>query len=438
MEDILVHFDELKKRKYKLTDSQRNRLYTVDKDVFIDVMNYQLRDKAIRAMGFSSGRPMGFEEAGTFDTVNYIRLYETEKDSAETIPDEALEMCVDFALDLLCGSNAISQMFSSNSLSQIIHLAAEHEYRKLVDVLSSKRKSVPEGKENWNMGRIIEKYDQLAKYQEQEEEEEDYEWNEDEFRNMVYQPKKQQSLSELMLVTDVEEAVQTFKLMYEKRYELKNEDLPTFNRILFGGPPGNGKTALAGAIGKELGMPIYFFDASKVRAGHIGEMGQNIWTVFRGIQRVAKNGKAILFIDECDSMATRRVYESGADKEDSAALNAILTKLDQLSDNTIVLAATNYPDELDPAFVRRFNLRLYLGPPTAEAVKRYMAGYQKKHKVIFTAKEIRNVPMDAPWSKVKEYCQGLHSKRILGTPVRIDMGWIGKKVKTRPSVGFRI
>ena len=57
MEDILVHLEELKKRKYKLTDSQRNRLYTVDKDVFIDVMNYQLREKPIRAMGFSLGRP---------------------------------------------------------------------------------------------------------------------------------------------------------------------------------------------------------------------------------------------------------------------------------------------------------------------------------------------------------------------------------------------
>lgn len=257
------------------------------------------------------------------------------------------------------------------------------------------------------------------------------------FDALVYQPAKTQALSELCLHDDVCQAIRIFMSSYRHREELQRANLPWGNRILLAGPPGNGKSALAGALSCELRLPIYFCNMSGIRDAHIGSTSKNVDTAFRG---VSNKGAAILFLDECDTIATKRIYTNGADKEDSGALNSVLTNLDRLSPETIVIAATNYPQELDAAFQRRFSSTIWLAPPTTEEALRYVKRYQDEHQIRFfcTPEEQENALAGQPWSKVVEFCQTLHRNQIIGEAEQIPTVWTGRKSTVKKSaIGFR-
>ena len=268
-------------------------------------------------------------------------------------------------------------------------------------------------------------------------------WDEDDFNRVSYRPIHQQDISELRLSGKVMKAIHGFQRRYQYRAQLKQHGLPWGNRILLAGPPGNGKSALAGALAKKMELPIYFADMSSIRASLIGETGENVGILFKGVKHLHPDGACVLFLDECDSMATRRIYEKGPDKEDSASLNVMLTMLDQVNENTIIIAATNSADELDPAFVRRFSMELWLAPPTPKARKAFIRHYEKQHEISFTDEEWKQAEaLDGkPWAKVKEFCQEIHTNRIVGSKLISKTGWIGKDTgtdgpETRARIGF--
>ena len=190
-----------------------------------------------------------------------------------------------------------------------------------------------------------------------------------------------------------------------------------------------------------MGLPIFIVNMGELRRSHIGETGHQMSTLFQGLKHssLVEAGKAVIFFDECDSVATTRIYEQGADKEDSASLNVLLTSLDQLDSETIVIAATNNPEELDPAFKRRFSSYLWLAPPSPKEIQRYVADYQREHKISLTPKEQEQIDSlyGKPWAKVTEFCQSIHMARIIGSSYCLHRSdWRGKKAGPC-AIGFR-
>lgn len=136
--------------------------------------------------------------------------------------------------------------------------------------------------------------------------------------------------------------------------------------VLFHGPPGCGKTMMAGAIAGELNVPFLSISAPTIVSGTSGESEKTLRDTFEEAQRVAP---CILFIDEIDAITPKR--ETAQREMERRIVAQLLTCMDGLAWESndgkpvIVLGATNRPDSLDPALRRagRFDHEIGLGVP---------------------------------------------------------------------------
>jgi SpoVK/Ycf46/Vps4 family AAA+-type ATPase len=127
---------------------------------------------------------------------------------------------------------------------------------------------------------------------------------------------------------------------------------------LFSGPPGTGKTMLAGLIAKGLGLDLYQVDLSQIQSRWIGETEKQLGRVFD----LAERAHAVLLFDEADSLLSRRTdVETSNDRYANANVNYLLQRLEQYTG--VVVLTTNKDAALDEALQRRLTLHLRLDVP---------------------------------------------------------------------------
>ncbi len=151
-----------------------------------------------------------------------------------------------------------------------------------------------------------------------------------------------------------------------ERYAAMGAKIP--RGILLVGPPGTGKTLIARAIAGEADVPFYHISGSDFMEMFVGVGASRVRSLFADAK---KNSPSIIFIDELDSVGRHRgAGLGGGHDEREQTLNQMLSELDgfEKNDSTIVLAATNRPDILDPALLRpgRFDRRITIGLPSTK------------------------------------------------------------------------
>ena len=150
--------------------------------------------------------------------------------------------------------------------------------------------------------------------------------------------------------------------------------------ILLYGPPGCGKTALANQIAAQLTLPLLTARCDTLVSSFLGATSKNIRSLFDH----AAGRPCVLFLDEFDALAKAR-----DDKQELGELKRVVVSLlqnfDAQSRNTVVIAATNHPQLLDPAVWRRFAYRIEIGLPDDKQVETILTS---RLGLFATAKEV--------------------------------------------------
>ena len=191
---------------------------------------------------------------------------------------------------------------------------------------------------------------------------------------------------------------------------------PAKGLLLFG-PPGNGKTLLARALAAEASSNLINISSSSLTSKWLGEgekLVKALFSVARHIQ------PTIIFIDEIDALLTER--SSGENDGVRRIKTEFLLQFEGMTtsarERVVVVAATNLPQELDDAALRRFTKRVYVRMPDVETRTKLISNLLSKQgsplsveeisQVValtegYTCSDISNLARDAALAPVREY-----------------------------------
>ena len=153
----------------------------------------------------------------------------------------------------------------------------------------------------------------------------------------------------LILNKEIDNKIKEFIKGYENRDKLLKAGIDEPCTLLLYGPPGCGKTSMAQYISMETGLPLVTARLDGMISSLLGSTAKNIRKIFD----FASRQECILFLDEFDVIAKIR-----DDK------NSLIQNIDVFSKDSIIIAATNHHELLDPAIWRRFNRVLSVSKPT--------------------------------------------------------------------------
>lgn len=174
---------------------------------------------------------------------------------------------------------------------------------------------------------------------------------------------------------NVKKLVKSFMFMAQNPEILKYYKLEGGLGMLMYGAPGTGKTMFAEAIANAMNLPLFIVTPADIFKSYVGESEQAVKQIFQELDACPDG--AILFVDECESIFSRR------DKDTKDYKAAVTTELLQRingfgvdGSKRIMIAATNRPDVIDPAYLRykRFSHLIHVTPPDEEAKRAIIEG----------------------------------------------------------------
>ena len=188
-----------------------------------------------------------------------------------------------------------------------------------------------------------------------------------ELHNLLINDTEIVSLNDVFLNHYNQKSIQ--QLIKEHKYvdELTKFGLPVNNKILLQGNSGCGKTTTAKAIANAIGKPILTLNLSNIVCSRIGETSQNIKQVFDKAGRE----KAVLFLDEFDQIGKARGNDDKDVGEMRRLVNTIIQLIDYFPKNALLICATNHPEIIDVALMRRYQLRINFEMPSKDILDDY-------------------------------------------------------------------
>jgi cell division protease FtsH len=208
--------------------------------------------------------------------------------------------------------------------------------------------------------------------------------------------------------------------------------------VLLVGPPGTGKTLIARAVAGEAGVPFLSVSGSDFMEMFVGVGASRVRDLF---QTARKMGKAIIFVDEIDSIGRKRgAGLGGGHDEREQTLNQMLSEMDgfETTEGIVMMAATNRPDILDPALLRpgRFDRQVVVPLPELEE-RLAILRVHSKHKRIapdvdlalvargtpgMSGAELSNLVNEAALFAVREGADEVHARHFEQARDRVMMG----------------
>lgn len=230
-------------------------------------------------------------------------------------------------------------------------------------------------------------------------------------------------LDALVISTDVKVEITSVLKQHQNHSKLFDEwglgDVIEYGRgmtFMFYGGPGTGKTWGAHCIAKAMGTELLVVSAAEIQSSEPGGANRAIQQAFRA----AKEGKKVLFLDECDSLITNR---ADLGMVLASEVNTLLTEIEKFEG--IAILATNRVDTMDEALERRISLIVEFPTPDLASRKKIWAKLLPKKMPLaknvspttlaqheLTGGQIKNVVLQAARLALSEEAKAVGAKHF--------------------------
>lgn len=157
-------------------------------------------------------------------------------------------------------------------------------------------------------------------------------------------------LTSMVLPPQLEERLKRVVAEQRQQHKLLEKGLTPRRKLLLIGPPGSGKTMTASALAGELNIPLFTVVFDSLITKFMGETASKLRLVFDAMSST----RGVYFFDEFDAIGARRGERNDVG-EIRRVLNSFLQFLENDESDSLIVAATNHPELLDPALFRRFD-----------------------------------------------------------------------------------
>lgn len=217
-------------------------------------------------------------------------------------------------------------------------------------------------------------------------------------------------LKDMVLSNHLRKSIQ--RILDEQRQveKLRQHNLVPRKKMLLTGPPGCGKTMTARVISNELNIPLFIIRLDGLISKYMGESISKLRLVFDTMKEL----RAVYLFDEFDSIGTTR-NQGNEIGEIKRVLNSFLIQIEKDDSNSLTIAATNMPENLDEALYRRFDDILTYPLPTEKQIFKYYERELSNNEIINydTLLEISRKSVGLNFSDLKNICQDFFKNIIV-------------------------
>lgn len=189
-----------------------------------------------------------------------------------------------------------------------------------------------------------------------------------ELEELVHVSHSDTRLADMTLTEAIRARLSRLVVQQQHRERLREFGQHPSSKLLLVGPPGSGKTLTASALAGELHLPLFTVRLEGVITRFLGESAGKLRLIFNQIAQM----RGVYLFDEFDAIGGKRgaANEVG---EMRRVLNSFLQFLEEgNATDSVVIAATNHPELLDRALMRRFDEIIEYGLPDASGIKAMM------------------------------------------------------------------
>ena len=195
---------------------------------------------------------------------------------------------------------------------------------------------------------------------------------------------------------------------HQYRTKLLAHGLRPRSRLFFFGPPGCGKTLTARALGTSLGVPTFVVRFDALVGSYLGQTSIRLREVFR----FAESQPSVIVIDEVDAVGRQRGRTADVGEVDRIVIS-LMQQLELVQPATLLIAASNLADHLDPALVRRFDLTLEFPLPTRAQLAAFAQQQGRARKLNVARASRAAIAKARTFAEVERLIEAEHRRTLL-------------------------
>ncbi|NKA72572.1 ATPase [Ralstonia solanacearum] len=255
-----------------------------------------------------------------------------------------------------------------------------------------------------------------------------------ELANLLHVSYPKNRIADMVLDTAAHEQLQ--RIMKEQRLHarIREHGLSPRRKLLLVGPPGTGKTMTASVLAGELGIPLFLVRLDALITKFMGETAAKLRQVFDAIADV----RGVYFFDEFDAIGSQRGLANDVG-EIRRILNSFLQMIEHDQSNSLIIAATNHPEILDYALLRRFDDVIeYHLPTPSQAAELVRAGLGRFAPKPFPAKAITTKANGLSYAEIRRAVDEAIKEAVMHEEAKVSAEALGSALTERRRLSDRM